>query len=89
MRRIDPDDTFHRRVDERGVTNLAAAMVKKLAEKRDEGRCGWHDPDRCTIKRLKLMLHSHVRRGDMVDVANFAMMIYNREHCVKARKDEP
>jgi hypothetical protein len=78
MRRIDPDDCFDQRVDNRGVKNLAAAMVKKLAEKRNEGRSGWHDPDQCTVKRLKLMLHGHLKRGDMVDIANFAMMLHNR-----------
>lgn len=83
MRRIDPDDVNHERVDRRGVNNLSAAMRKKLRRKRAEGRSGWHDPDQCSVKRLKLMLRAHLNKGDMVDVANFAMMIYNREHCMK------
>jgi hypothetical protein len=83
MRRIDTDDTRDERIDMMGVSNLAQAMRAKLKQKRLEGYSGWHDPYQCTIKRLKLMLRGHLRRGDMIDVANFAMMIYNREHCMK------
>jgi len=86
MRRIDPDDTRDQRIDLTGVSNIAQAMRAKLQQKRLEGYSGWHDPGQCTVKRLKLMLRSHLRSGDMVDVANFAMMIYNRERCMKRVK---
>jgi len=83
MRRIYEGDDDDERVDLTGVSNMAQAMRKKLKQKRLEGYSGWHDSDQCTVKRLKLMLHSHLKRGDMVDVANFAMMIYNRERCME------
>ena len=73
-------------VDEAGLRRFTEAMNAKLAKKRDEGRGGWHcNPsvygDRGTsVERLKEMLHDHIKKGDMVDIANFAMMIWNREH---------
>ena len=83
MRRIYVKDTDNTSIDCIGVSNIAQAMRAKLKQKRLEGYSGWHDPYQCTVKRLKLMLRAHLRSGDMVDVANFAMMIYNREHCMK------
>ena len=80
--------------DSVGVDRFALAMRAKLAKKRGEGRGGWnHEPytvqkDRgdsvqrggCTVRSLKQMLRNHLKKGDMVDIANFAMMIWNREN---------
>ena len=77
-----------------GLERFNRAMQEKLAKKRAAGRGGWNrpfqrsQPDRgdvvlqtgCDTEMLRTMLIDHVRKGDMVDVANLAMMIWNREH---------
>lgn len=63
-----------------GVARFSAAMSNKLDAKRAEGRGGWNKPDECSVESLCVMLADHVRKGDMVDIANFAMMIWNRNN---------
>lgn len=72
--KIDDDET----ADNEGVDRLAAAMKAKLKAKRLEGRGGWHNE--CTIERLRSMYLDHIGKGDVLDVANFVMMIWNREN---------
>lgn len=76
LRTAQPPEPAH--TDDLAVDRFAAAMKAKLAKKRDEGRGGWDDPSRCSISYLQTLLHSHVYKGDMVDVGNFAMMLWNR-----------
>ena len=65
------------------VDELAKAMKIKLAKKREEGYGGWQDAD---FDRLANLLVGHIAKGDPVDVANFAGMLYvlteavGREH---------
>lgn len=54
------------------------AMRTKLNRKRDEGRGGWFTSD-CSNKVLLEMLKEHIEKGDMIDVMNFAGMIWMRE----------
>lgn len=70
-------------IDRIGVSNFAQAMRGKLKAKRLAGRYGWANQDVCTVGRLKQMLRHHAKKDDMVDVGNIAMMIYNRERCMK------
>ena len=65
--------------DDLAVDRFAAAMKAKLAQKREEGRGGWDNPDECTVEFLSELLRDHVVKGDPVDVGNFAMMIHQRE----------
>ena len=63
--------------DDLAVEEFAAAMKAKLAAGRAKGRGGW---EACPEARLLNMLHEHVGKGDMRDVAIIAMMIHlNRE----------
>ena len=64
--------------DEMGVDRFTVAMRRKLTKKRKEGRGGWNND--CRIETLLAMLHEHAGKGDMVDIANFAMMVWNREN---------
>ena len=70
--------------DELGVFRFSNAMNKKLAQKREEGRGGWNrEPGGgygTGIPRLRRMLLEHIEKGDPVDIANFCMMIWNREN---------
>ena len=72
---LDPDA----QADRDGVRALAFAMESKLAAKRAEGYGGWNRPDECTVDHLARLLLDHLPKGDPVDVANFCMMLFNRE----------
>ena len=69
------DDEF---ADEDGVDRLAFVMKLKLHAKRLQGYSGWNS--QCSIERLRELFAEHLAKGDMVDIANFAMMIWNREN---------
>lgn len=75
---FDQGDATAALVDETGVEDLARAMKEKLGLKREEGRDGWYDNEKCPAERLALMLLDHLPKGDPVDIANFAMFIHNR-----------
>ena len=66
--------------DTKGVERFAVAMTAKLAKKRAEGAGGWNRPHECSMERLQKLLAASVAKGDPVDIANFAMMIWNREN---------
>lgn len=69
--------------DDQAVDRFAVAMKAKLAVARANGRGGWDDPAQCTVDHLSNLLHSHVAKGDPVDVANFAMMLHQRGSGIK------
>lgn len=60
--------------DETAVILFSRAMVDKMALSRAKGRGGWQN---CSIDELWDMLRDHVQKGDPVDVANLAMMIWH------------
>ncbi len=61
-----------------GITEgFRNAMLSKLRRKAVEGKSGWDDPD-WTKEQILEALKEHVEKGDMVDVANFAMFLWNR-----------
>lgn len=58
------------------VDDFAAQMKAKLNEK---GGHGWSDNRVCSVEYdLQPMLIHHIDKGDMVDVANIAMMIFHK-----------
>lgn len=63
-----------------GLRRFRAAMLRKLDEARSKGRGGWNLPRECRVERLWEMMVEHVQKGDVVDVANFCMMIWNRRN---------
>jgi hypothetical protein len=65
--------------DDVAVDRFAVAMKAKLAKARDKGRGGWDNPDVCSLADLSEALRGHVEKGDPVDVANFCMMLQQRE----------
>jgi len=76
------------RADENGVDALARAMKEKLHAKRLEGYGGWNKPDECTVEHLAKLLLDHLPKGDPVDIANFAMMLFNRDGGADALRAE-
>lgn len=65
--------------DDIAVDKFAKAMKAKLAKKRAEGYGGWDNPDECTVRYLAGLLAAHIEKGDPVDIANFAMMLFHRK----------
>lgn len=82
-------DQDERHPDDRAVDAFAIAMKLKLAEARDKGRGGWHDPAQCTAEDLSRMLREHVEKGDPRDVANFCMMLQQRGEAIVADAGNP
>lgn len=64
--------------DDEAVDSFAAAMHDKMAQARAKGKEGWDDPERCPERRLHEMCLAAVDRCQWVDVANYAMMLWNR-----------
>ncbi|WP_096778913.1 hypothetical protein [Zobellella denitrificans] len=70
--------------DDAAVERFASAMGTKLAVSRANGRSGWDDPEQCTIDDLARQLGQEVVKGDPVDIANLAMMLWHR--CAKPQQ---
>lgn len=66
--------------DHLGVRRFTREMHRKMTKKRHQGYGGWNLPAQCTVESLTNMLADHLRKGDMIDIANFAMMIWNRQN---------
>lgn len=75
---VDRAEAEENHPDNLAVKYLAHAMKAKLAKKRAEGMSLWNDPNRCSTADLARLLRHHVQKGDPVDVANYAAMLYAR-----------
>lgn len=64
--------------DDLAVDRLAAAMKAKLAAQRAKGYGGWNDLVACPPGTLQPLLLQAAAKGDALDVANFAMMLFCR-----------
>lgn len=60
------------------VDLFAKAIKDRLAEKRAQGRGGWHDPTRCSVEHLLELLMGQIGKGDVVNIAAYCMMIHQR-----------
>jgi len=65
--------------DDNCALGFASAMRMKLERQRQRGYGGWENPSKCPVNRLSGMLASHLAKPDVVDVANFCMMLYFRD----------
>ncbi|MDV5390789.1 hypothetical protein [Shewanella xiamenensis] len=69
-------------VDDIGIDRFTNAMRVKMAYARAKGRSGWDDPAQCSGEQLATMLVEHLTKGNdgtFEDVANFAMMLHQRQ----------
>lgn len=67
-----------------GLALFQHAMSGKMREAAARGRYGWHRPETCTEQELiNLLREQFVNRPapDYVDIANYAMMLWNRARC--------
>lgn len=60
------------------INDFADTLLKKLKQKFLEGKDGWDDPAWLRADIIRQLLE-HVEKGDMVDVAAFAMFAWNQE----------
>ena len=68
------------------VHRFAAAMRHKLYDKAVEGYTGWNNPENIEMIQQKLL--ANVERGDWVDVANLAAMLWGLEQSRERANDE-
>lgn len=59
-------------------SEFSREMQTKLAVKLVQGADGWDDPE-WTIEMATKALEAHVKKGDFVYVANFAMFIWFKQ----------
>lgn len=60
---------------DRAVDAFAEAMREKLHHRQRQGRAGWDRDD--WADECRMALAEHVAKGDPVDVANYAMFLWN------------
>jgi hypothetical protein len=63
-------------LDDHAVDLFTKAMKEKLRLKRQQGCDGWNNIGQRTGERLAELLIAAIAKGDPVDVANFAMMLF-------------
>lgn len=64
--------------DDEAVDTFAQAMHDKMAAARAKGKEGWDDPERCNVGQLETECRRAAAACEWVDVANYAMMLWNR-----------
>lgn len=64
--------------DDEAVDQFALAMHAKMAKARANGKEGWDDPERCNVGQLETECRRAAAACEWVDVANYAMMLWNR-----------
>jgi len=77
------DECYHNLFSEKKalegcVDDFARALKAKLNEKNRKGKSGWDDPDWSEEDILR-QLREHIDKGDMLDVAAFAMFLWNQK----------
>lgn len=78
-RRANPAPFSESHKDDLGVLLFSFAMKTKLAVCREsKGRHGWYDPEVVTDDQLELGLLLVMRKGDVVDIANYCMFLHER-----------
>lgn len=54
------------------------AMLQKMRSAFKAGRAGWNRPSECTVHRLVALFNRAVEQGDLIDIANYTMMLHGR-----------
>ena len=75
---IKPAESSDRHSDDEAVDQFARLMREKMAVSRAKGRHGWDDPEQCDTEDLVAMMVEHITKGDVIDIANFCMMLHWR-----------
>lgn len=66
--------------DDYAVLKFSNALREKLKTSREAGRGGWEDPKQCGTMYLRYLLEKEMDKPiiDLVDVANYCMMLHQR-----------
>lgn len=68
---------------------MSSAMAERMQESFQRGRNGWNRPALCNDFRLLSLLEHSIDNGDIVDIANFTMMLHARGHKnIQALRDD-
>jgi NDP-sugar pyrophosphorylase family protein len=67
------------KADVLGVVSFSFEMQKRLAEKRDFGKKGWHMPLLITEEELRRQYKKAIKEDRFVDVGVLAMMLFHRK----------
>lgn len=70
-------------LDRLALANFYAEMQAKLQASSDKGKSGWQH---MTMDQLYQEFHEHVHKGDAIDVALYAMMIWWHKEQAKDSK---
>jgi len=81
------------KIAEGKIRNLALReftkeMKSRMEEKSDEGKSGWDNPDWCDDDMQSALLEAFTK-CNMIDVANYAMFIWNRQEANKEIQSTP
>lgn len=60
------------------IEDFTQQLRQKLIHKLHQNKSGWDDPDWSRAHIIRCLLE-HVEKGDMLDVAAFAMFAWNQE----------
>lgn len=75
-------------VDEMAVNRFCVAMKNRMAVARSKGRNYWEQKDLCSTEVLADGLLKNVVSGDFLDVAVYAMMLYERGESPEVMKTQ-
>lgn len=69
--------------DDLAIYDFATEMLNKLVKKAETGKSGWDNPSRCSHEYLAELFATEIHKcaigaGDLVDVANYCMMLRHR-----------
>lgn len=67
------------------VERFSEEMKFKLGQKLNQGRSGW-DKEEWSKSDILKALREHLDKGNMVDVANYAMFLWNRTDAEPKKK---
>lgn len=67
------------RADRELASFTQKCMREKLAEARKKQKQGWWNPQECSIEHLHTLLAEAVRKGQMINIINYAAMIHARQ----------
>lgn len=65
--------------DDAAIDKFALAMKQKMQKKRNEGRSKWDNKKEIPALQLQCLLFESTQKGDPIDVANYAMMLWHRD----------
>lgn len=78
---------FEEEMDNAAIDALMFQCKRRLADKREDGEFGWHNPHICPQQLLSNLLHDAVARGSLLGIVNFAAFLHARGEELLPRTD--